>query len=110
MSAAVDEPRDESEVAQAPPLSLGEAERIIARLDAVVSKQGVVLVGGQAVALWASYLQGRLSGRLIAEQVISRDIDFLGDAEDVRSAGDLLDGRIQVSRWEDRPRACQALT
>lgn len=98
----MDETRNEPGVAQSPPLSLAEAERIIARLETVVSKQSVVLVGGQAVALWASYLQDRLSDRLIAERVVSRDIDFLGDAEDVRSAGNLLDGRIQVSRWEDR--------
>jgi hypothetical protein len=38
----------------------------------------------------------------IASQVVSNDLDFLGNAEDTRKAGELLGGRIQVSKWEDR--------
>jgi hypothetical protein len=96
----VDEPQDALELP--PPLSLAEAERIIARLEDVVSEQRVVLVGGQAVALWTAYLQSHLMNPRIAAQVVSNDLDFLGNAEDTRKAGELLGGRIQVSKWEDR--------
>ncbi len=95
----MDELQDVLEVP--PPLSLAEAERIIARLEDVVRGRRVVLVGGQAVAIWTAYLQSCLTG-LVPEQVVSRDIDFLGDAEDVRLAGKLLGGDIQVAKWEDR--------
>ncbi len=97
----MDEPQDELEV-QPPPLSLVEAERIIARLEDAVRERRVVLVGGQAVAIWTAYLQSRLADGLIAGQVVSGDIDFLGKAEDVRLAGKLLGGQIQLAKWEDR--------
>jgi hypothetical protein len=50
----VDEPQDAPELP--PPLSLAEVERIIARLEDVVSEQRVVLIGGQAVALWTGHI------------------------------------------------------
>lgn len=99
MIRGVDEPRDTVEVS---PLSLDEAQRILARLEELVRERRVVLVGGQAVSVWIGQLEGRLSDPLLAEPVASRDLDFLGDADDVRLAGSLLDGRVQFSRWEDR--------
>jgi len=39
---------------EVPPLTLKEAERIIARLEEVVRDDKVVLIGGQAVALWVA--------------------------------------------------------
>jgi hypothetical protein len=95
----VDEPRDTPDVP--PPLSLEEAQRIIARVEEVVRERRVVLVGGQAVAIWTAYLHSRLTDVLIA-QVASSDLDFLGNADDVRLAGQLLGGAVQVSKWEDR--------
>ena len=95
----MDEPRDIPAVS--PPLSLEEAQRIIARVEEVVRERRVVLVGGQAVAIWTAYLHRRLTDGLIA-QVVSSDLDFLGNADDVRLAGKLLDGTVRVSRWEDR--------
>jgi hypothetical protein len=97
----VDEPRDSLEV-QPPPLSLDEAQRIIARLEEIVREQRVVLIGGQAVSIWIGQLESRLTDPLIAAQVVSRDIDFLGNAGDVRLAGELLGGQIQLANWEDR--------
>lgn len=85
-----------------PPLRLDEAQRILARLEALVRERRVVLVGGQAVSIWIGQLEDRLSDPLLAEPVASRDLDFLGDEDDVRRAGSLLGGRVQVSRWEDR--------
>jgi hypothetical protein len=96
----VNEPRDAVE--SPPPLSLAEAERIITRIEEIVSERRVVLVGGQAVALWTAHLQSRLMDTGMAAQVVSNDLDFLGNAEDTRMAGKLLGGKIQVSKWEDR--------
>jgi len=75
----VDEPRDPIEV-QPAPLSLAEAKSIIARIEQVVEDQHVVLIGGQAVAIWIGQLQDRLQGLLTPEQAVSRDIDFMGNA------------------------------
>ncbi len=95
----MDEPRDTPHVP--PPLRLEEAQRIIARIEEIVRERRVVLVGGQAVAIWTAYLHRRLTDRLIA-QVVSSDLDFLGNADDVQRAGKLLEGTVRVSRWEDR--------
>jgi hypothetical protein len=53
-----------------PPLSLDEAQRIIARLEEVVRKQRVVLIGGQAVSIWIGQLHNRLTDPLIAEPIV----------------------------------------
>lgn len=96
----MDEPGDALEVPL--PLSLDEAQRILGRLQEVVREQRVVLVGGQAVSIWADYLQSRLEDSLNAARIASRDLDFLGNAGDVRLAGKLLGGQIQLAKWEDR--------
>ncbi len=95
----MDETGESAEVAL-PPLKLDQAERIIARLEKVVRDRRVVLVGGQAVAIWTSHLQQRIEG-VLAEFVASRDIDLLGNASDLRQAGELLGGRVRVAGWDD---------
>jgi hypothetical protein len=87
--------------AAVPPLSQDEAQRIIARLTEIIRKRHVILVGGQAVSVWVAQLRDRLEGVSTA-RVVSRDLDFLGDEEDVRRVAGLLDGRARVARWEDR--------
>ena len=94
------EPQDDLAV-RPPPLSLAEAERIIARLEEVVRERHVILVGGQAVTVWATYLGSRLTDGRLARQIVSGDIDFLGNATDVRLAGRLLGGRVRVAGCED---------
>ncbi len=96
----MDEPRDDKG-AELSALTVDQAGRIIARLGEVVGDRRVVLVGGQAVAIWASQLQDRIEG-LPVELVASRDIDLLGDASDLRRAAELLGGRARLTRWEDR--------
>ena len=39
-----------------PPLTVEEAARILGRMEEVVAAKDVVLIGGQAVALWAARL------------------------------------------------------
>lgn len=84
-----------------PPLKIDETERIIARLEQVVRDRRVVLVGGQAVAIWASKLEHRIADTLV-EAVASRDIDLLGNSSDLRQSGELLGARVRVAKWEDR--------
>lgn len=84
------------------PLDLEEVQRILGRIGSVVGERHVVLVGGQAVVVWFGQLHSRLSSDITAAQVASRDLDLLGSAADVRLAGELLNGRIQLATWEDR--------
>jgi hypothetical protein len=84
-----------------PPLKIEETERIIARLEQVVRDRRVVLVGGQAVAIWASKLGGRIADTLV-DAVASRDIDLLGNSRDLRQSAELLDARVRVATFEDR--------
>jgi hypothetical protein len=97
----VDEPPEALD-ASLLPLSLEEAERIIARLDDVVREPNVVLIGGQAVAIWTAYLQSRLTDGLLAAHVVSGDIDFLGNGDDAQRAAKILEGRVKLAKWEDR--------
>jgi hypothetical protein len=86
--------------AELPPLKIAETERIIARLEQVVRDRRVVLVGGQAVAIWASKLEDRIADAIV-EAVASRDIDFLGNSSDLRQSATLLDARVRVAMFED---------
>jgi hypothetical protein len=97
----VDEPPEALD-ASLLPLSLEEAERIIALLDEVVREPNVVLIGGQAVAIWTAYLQSRLTDGLVAAHVVSGDIDFLGNRDDAQRAAKILGGRVKLAKWEDR--------
>jgi hypothetical protein len=92
---------EEQSEAELPPLKIDETERIIARLEQVVRDRRVVLVGGQAVAIWASKLESRIADALV-DAVASRDIDLLGNASDLRQSAELLDARVRVAKWEDR--------
>lgn len=87
--------------AEPPPLKIDEAERIIARLEKVVRDRRVVLVGGQAVAIWAAKLEDRMADTLV-DAVASRDIDLLGNSSDLRRSAELLGARVRVAKSEDR--------
>ncbi len=62
----------------------------------------MILVGGQAVALWTVYLQDQLEHAVMPAEVVSSDLDLLGVARDAQRAAELLGGRVYLSRWEDR--------
>jgi len=65
-----------------------------------VADRSLVLVGGQAVALWASQLSDRFAVAL--EQVASKDIDFLATAADAQRAAKLLDAEVTLADgWKD---------
>jgi hypothetical protein len=69
-------------------------------LEQVVRDRRVVLVDGQAVAIWASKLEDRIADTLV-EAVASRDIDLLGNSSDLRQSAELLGARVRVAPTRD---------
>lgn len=85
-----------------PPLSIEEAEGILGRLEDVLRERQVVLIGGQAVAVWVNQLADRLPS-VTSQQVASRDIDFLGARAQVQRVAELLDAKVYLAHaWRDR--------
>jgi hypothetical protein len=86
-------------MSEQPPLPPGELERILGQLEPLVSERRVVLVGGQAVAFWAEYLNEQ--GRRLPV-VATKDIDFEGARTVAQRAGRLLEGTVRLPRASDR--------
>lgn len=88
-----------------PPLSREDALRVVAS----VMGTKAVLVGGQAVAWWAAYYvrQQRIPELTSeTEMYVSKDIDFLGDAQDARACAQALGGVCHVPddlSWDTAP-------
>lgn len=82
-----------------PALSVDDAARILLQMRAVVGDRSVVLVGGQAIALWGEQLKEYLPGD--EEPVTSRDIDFQGSSSAVVAAAELLGGTAEVATFDD---------
>jgi hypothetical protein len=82
-----------------PPLSLDEAVRIIARLEEAVTQHKIILIGGQAIALWGA----QLADYLLASEdpVTSKDVDFQGDKSTVVLAARLLGGKLFLPSMDD---------
>jgi hypothetical protein len=81
----------------APPLELAEALAVIDRLRPQLAGD-VVLIGGQAIALWRAQLDPWLSPEAMPQEAIaSNDIDFTGSKADVRAAAGLLNGTARVA-------------
>ena len=82
-----------------PALSVDDAARILSQMSAVVGDRSVVLVGGQAIALWGEQLKEYLPGD--EEPVTSRDIDFQGSSSAVVATAALLGGTAKVATFDD---------
>lgn len=76
-----------------------EAARIIGRLEEIVASRRIVLIGGQAVALWGAQLTDYLP--VDDDPVTSRDFDFQGLRSDVELAAELLGGRLFIPSMDD---------
>lgn len=62
-----------------PPLSVPEAQRIIGLIASVVDEQHLVLIGGQAIALWRTQLAAYLPEG--EHDVTSSDVDLQGSRD-----------------------------
>jgi hypothetical protein len=78
-----------------PPLDEREVERILRILAPLTKDRAVVLVGGQALFLWAQRL-GLVVPGSDTGLLSSKDIDFEGSGQAARRAADLLGGSIRV--------------
>nr|MBA2451475.1 hypothetical protein [Chloroflexota bacterium] len=73
--------------------------RVLVRLESLVDERRAVLVGGQAVSFWASYLS-RPGLRLPV--VATKDIDFEGPRTVAQRAGKLLEAEVRIPKASDR--------
>lgn len=86
-------------MAEKPPLSREEVERVLARLEPLTAERRIILIGGQAVALWSAFF--KLPEAEDDQRIYtSRDIDFEGAARSARRAGDLLGGRVRIPEMD----------
>jgi len=88
-------------VADKPPLSHEEVQRILRQLQPLIAERRVVLVGGQAVAFWMRLLRPRSKELARREPLTSKDIDFEGSAQAVRRAAGLLGGTMKLASMDD---------
>jgi hypothetical protein len=79
--------------AATPPLRGEEVRRVIGVLAPLIQKTEIVLVGGQALALWSARF-AEPSGEISV--VSSKDIDFEGSADAARIAATLLDAKLMI--------------
>lgn len=83
-----------------PPLPREEVIRILVALGPLSDQRRIVLIGGQAVAFWSSYL--RIPGSSDEARIYtSKDIDFEGARRWVHQAGSLLDGKVRLPSMDD---------
>jgi hypothetical protein len=88
-------------VAAKPPLALAEVERVLRALAPLSSDRSIVLVGGQAVAFWASVLESRGVPAPAADLLTSKDVDFEGNARAARRAAELLGGVASIPSMDE---------
>lgn len=82
-----------------PPLRDAEVARILSLLAPLASDRSIILVGGQAVSVWAQRLN--VSDPLLSSELLaSKDIDFEGSADAARAAADLLGGRSRIPSFD----------
>jgi hypothetical protein len=85
-----------------PPLSFEEARRILRELHELTEQHRIIVIGGQAVALWHRELSrhGHLAQELISP-LTSKDIDFRGSRQSVERAAGLLGGQAKLPSLDD---------
>ena len=84
-----------------PPLTPDEAASILGRIEEVVATNEVVLIGGQAVAIWATQLVEYLGAEFDQTAVASSDVDFQGAEGPLRRAAELLGGTLWMAVIDD---------
>lgn len=85
-----------------PPLPYDEACRILERLRPLTDERRIVVIGGQAVALWARELRRRgCLSTPISGPLTSKDLDLRGAPTTVERTAELLNGRARLPRVDD---------
>jgi hypothetical protein len=84
--------------AATPPLREAEVARILGLLAPLASDRSIVLVGGQAVSVWAQQLN--VSDPLVSGLLASKDVDFQGSADSARAAARLVGGRSRIPSFD----------
>lgn len=79
-----------------PPIADAEVARVLCLLAPLAADRSAILVGGQAVSVWAQRLGVEVSGGSLANPLASKDIDFEGSADAAGVAAGLLGGRSRV--------------
>lgn len=82
----------------AKPLGIVDAIDVLSRLGELASE--IVLIGGQALNLWADRYCNHAALRALEGPIPSKDIDFCGTQDQVRSCADALHGRAQYQSTE----------
>jgi hypothetical protein len=85
---------------EAPVLGPADVEAFVARLGPLADE--LVLIGGQAVNLWAERYADRAPELAASAPHTSKDIDFYGNAEHVRRSAQALGGRAEIYGPKDR--------
>jgi hypothetical protein len=83
-----------------PPMDEREVERIFGVLGPVLADRSMVLVGGQAVFVWAQRLGLVEAAGSDAGWLASKDIDFEGSAVAARASAKLLGGKARVPSFD----------
>lgn len=83
----------------APQLTRAQVEALLARLEP--AKASIVLIGGQALNLWAERYQ-LIPELAAAAPFTSKDIDFGGEASAVEHCAQLVGGEYQIFSTKDR--------
>ncbi|MGO9959996.1 MAG: hypothetical protein ACLP50_29140 [Solirubrobacteraceae bacterium] len=82
-----------------PPLRDAEVARILSLLAPLASNRSIILVGGQAVSVWAQRLN--VSDPLLSSELLaSKDVDFEGSADAARAAARLIGGRSRIPSFD----------
>jgi hypothetical protein len=84
-----------------PPLSDAEVVRILRILAPLAADRAVILVGGQAVSVWARRLGVVVGGGSLADPLASKDVDFEGGVDAVRRAAALLGGSPRIPTLDE---------
>ncbi len=82
-----------------PPLAFADVKPILRRLERIAGS--VVLVGGQAVNVWAEIYAPRVPAIDREAPFTSKDIDFCGDVRAVRICADRLGGTSRTASMDD---------
>ena len=76
-------------------------ENLQAVLKSAEGNPDIVLVGGQAIVVWASYYKHAPEFQPPARPVTTKDVDFYGDSDQARAIASQVNGTVRVPKTGD---------